>query len=50
MTLPCHVHNSYTGGNAGGAYEYVHRNGIPDETCQNYEVTITSKYKLIFNI
>jgi len=26
------------GGNPGLAYEYIHHNGIPDETCQNYEV------------
>ena len=26
------------GGNPGGAYEYIHKKGIPDETCQNYEV------------
>ena len=33
-----HDHVMLSGGNPGGAYEYIHRNGIPDETCQNYEV------------
>jgi cathepsin X len=25
------------GGNPYGAYEYIRINGLPDETCQNYE-------------
>ena len=30
--------STHVGGNPGFAYEYIHLNGIPDETCQNYEV------------
>ena len=30
--------NICAGGNPGLAYEYMHLYGIPDETCQNYEV------------
>lgn len=37
VLINCHGGGTCDGGNAGGAYEYVHRNGIPDETCQNYE-------------
>lgn len=28
---------SCNGGNPAGVYRYIHRNGIPDETCQQYQ-------------
>ena len=38
VIINCRGGGSCGGGNPGGVYEYIHRNGIPDETCQNYEV------------
>ena len=38
VIINCRGGGSCNGGNPGGVYEYIHRNGIPDETCQNYEV------------
>ena len=38
------MYNVNAGGNPGLAYEYIHRNGIPDETCQNFEVMYKHKY------
>ena len=39
VIINCHGGGSCDGGNPGGVYEYIHQNGIPDETCQNYEVS-----------
>ena len=38
VIINCRGGGSCNGGNPGGVYEYIHSNGIPDETCQNYEV------------
>ena len=38
VLINCRGGGSCNGGNAGGVYEYIHKQGIPDETCQNYEV------------
>ncbi|XXQ34277.1 cathepsin X [Plasmodiophora brassicae] len=39
VVLNCgtHIAGSCDGGDAGGAYEYVHENGVPEETCQQYK-------------
>ena len=38
VIINCRGGGSCNGGNPGGVYEYIHENGVPDETCQNYEV------------
>ena len=38
VIINCRGGGSCDGGNPGGVYEYIHENGVPDETCQNYEV------------
>jgi len=37
MLLNCRAGGSCTGGDPAGAYAYIHRRGITDETCQNYQ-------------
>ncbi len=44
VLINCGGGGSCDGGNPGGVYEYIHRNGIPDETCQNYEVRIIGNF------
>ncbi|EGD81387.1 cathepsin Z [Salpingoeca rosetta] len=37
VLLNCNGGGSCGGGAPGGVWEYIYHNGIPDETCQNYE-------------
>lgn len=37
VLINCRGGGSCNGGNPGGVWSYIHKNGIPDETCQNYE-------------
>eukprot|EP01135_Chromosphaera_perkinsii_P011370 Nk52_evm15s2391 gene=Nk52_evmTU15s2391 len=37
VLINCHGGGTCQGGNPGEVYSYIHKNGIPDETCQNYE-------------
>jgi len=39
VLINCHGGGSCLGGNPAGAYAYVHKNGITDGTCQNYQAT-----------
>ncbi|DBA03571.1 TPA: hypothetical protein N0F65_011472, partial [Lagenidium giganteum] len=37
VLINCHGGGSCQGGNPGFVYEYAHRHGIPDQTCQAYQ-------------
>ena len=37
VLINCNGGGTCGGGDPGGVYDYIHQNGIPDETCQNYE-------------
>ena len=49
VIINCRGGGSCDGGNPGGVYEYIHRNGIPDETCQNYEVYFEDEYSFLIS-
>ena len=40
VLINCGEGGDCDGGNPGGVYEYIHSNGIPDETYQNYEASV----------
>jgi cathepsin X len=42
VLLNCGNAGTCDGGEPGAVYEYIHQNGIPDETCQNYEADDTN--------
>lgn len=37
VIINCRAGGSCNGGNSGGVFEFAHKYGIPDESCQNYE-------------
>lgn len=39
VLINCGGGGSCEGGNVGGVFDYMEKNGLPDETCQNYEAT-----------
>ena len=39
VLINCGGGGSCDGGNVGGVFDYMSKNGLPDETCQNYEAT-----------
>ncbi|KAG2529842.1 hypothetical protein JM16_001775 [Phytophthora kernoviae] len=39
VLINCHAGGTCNGGNPGLVYEYAHRHGIPDQTCQAYQAT-----------
>lgn len=39
LLINCHGGGSCAGGDPAGAYAFIHKNGITDETCQNYQAT-----------
>ncbi len=47
VIINCRGGGSCNGGNPGGVYEYINENGVPDETCQNYEVKWVMKFMFL---
>ena len=47
VLINCEGGGDCDGGDPGGVYEYIHSNGIPDETCQNYEVQTSCNLTIV---
>lgn len=44
VAINCYAGGSCNGGNAGGVYEFAHRKGFPEVTCQNYVAKNPDKF------